>query len=781
MNGIGDDDGKIGTSQLMPDQDLLTIFSNMFCFHGCLNQNKTRFRSEPFKRELKKLFPKEKDFNIRCSGSLNESMYVPKYTEEMKIKSPDLDVMFIADTMCISDESSDDIPAEKTCVGTLVSTDLPAYFRISVCSDQRSFYSDELIFKNTKFVSSKQLLESVAKGLLSHALPNEKYIITGPSVMVPPDNYQDTSIPYESIDQVFALRCFSSRIVKYWLSRERKSNKWPPRYIIESVITKGCLLVPKGHPLSHEFDLLWRVSFSEVEVLLSKALTRQKRQCYLVAKYLIKGLDKCVISSYHIKTVFFWLLENDEFPSDMSLGEGVLQIIKELSKSLSSHSIPNYFIEGNNLLEHIPIDECLLLADELKLALSQPVLSFINSPQIKLVLKPMDLAGGEYTYDKVASAVRTYNSTKNKINLALVLRHLHFHLWTIGSVCLGQMDMYKMGLDLFRCLADVNIYLETPCKLTDLLVDEVKYGFKSSNVDRIVSAFIALRLLIGDEELQCKYIDIFNDDLSSFYCNAACKYHAYTAACEEVYYDCQFCEGECKCSEYSARCKYHTSICACDVKGDFDIEESIAETERLFEHSISLEPDQVASRVEYALFLQCEERFEEAVRMAKSAFDIAVKKNDFKSGHYFGIGEESRVDGNMGRLIGYLKFLQIPSVVLSYYIYTTCLCELGKREVNEKEFVLFENASYKAKGIERDHSLLMLGHTCLLLNEKSSAKKHFQQIQVTKENKDLIEENILICNGGEPEIAEFTWNFADRFQIDFKPFESEGGNKEANR
>ena len=117
-----------------------------------------------------------------------------------------------------------------------------------------------------------------------------------------------------------------------------------------------------------------------------------------------------------------------------------------------------------------------------------------------------------------------------------------------------------------------------------------------------------------------------------------------------------FCEGECKCSEYSAHCKYHISICACDVKGDFDIEESIAETERLFEHSISLEPDGVASRVEYALFLQCEERFEEAVRIAKLAFDIVVEKNDFKSGHYFGIGEESRVDGNMSRLIGYLMY-----------------------------------------------------------------------------------------------------------------------------
>ena len=261
-------------------------------------------------------------------------MYIHKFTEQKEKRSPDLDVLIIADTLCVSDEKNEKLHSEKTCVGILVSTDFPAYFKISVCPDKRSFFSDERIFKNTNFVSSKQLLESVIKGLISYPKTNTKFVITGPSVMIPQENYKDTSLDFESIDQVFAFRCFSSRIVKYWLSRERKSNKWPPRNIIESVITKGCLLVPKGHTLSDKFDLMWMVSFSEIEVMLAKTLTRQKRQCYLVAKYLIKGLEKCVISSYHIKTVLFWLLENDEFPSHMSLGEGVLLIIKDLSKSL---------------------------------------------------------------------------------------------------------------------------------------------------------------------------------------------------------------------------------------------------------------------------------------------------------------------------------------------------------------------------------------------------------------------------------------------------------------
>ena len=307
-----------------------------------------------------------------------------------------------------------------------------------MCPDKRSFFSDELIFKNINFASSKQFLEGVIKGLLSGPKTNKKYeyVVTGPSVMIPPENYEDTSIEFESIDRVFAFRCFSSRIVKHWFSRERKSNKWPPRHIIESVITKGCLLVPKGHPLSDEFDLLWRVSFSELKVLLAKTLTREKRQCYLVAKNLIKGLEKCVISSYHIKTVFFWLLENDEFPSLVSLGEGVLLIIKEISKSLSSHSILNYFVEGSNLLEHIPIDECLLLAEELNLVLSQPVLSFISSPQIKLVLKnTMRIVEDDYTFDKLASAVRTYKSAKTKLSLTPVLQILQNELNLIGLAC----------------------------------------------------------------------------------------------------------------------------------------------------------------------------------------------------------------------------------------------------------------------------------------------------------------------------------------------------------
>ena len=202
-----------------------------------------------------------------------------------------------------------------------------------------------------------------------------------------------------------------------------------------------------------------------------------------------------------------------------------------------------------------------MLADELKLVLSQSVLSFISSPQIKLVLKKtIDILEDDYTFDKLASAVRTYKSAKTKLSLTPVIRILQRKLNLIGLVCFKQMHLQKMDLDLFRCLVDVNTYLEIPCKITDLLLEEMGYEFKYNNMDRIVSVFLAHRLLISDEELQCKYFDNCNDIMSLVYCNAACKYHAYIVACDEAYFNCRFYEGECKCSEYSAHCKYHISI-----------------------------------------------------------------------------------------------------------------------------------------------------------------------------------------------------------------------------
>ena len=305
MNDVTDDNTKDCTAQLVTDKDIYIYIFKYTLLLWMLQTNYKQIYKWTFQKRIEKVISERKRLQHTLFWQF-EWEYV--HCQIYRAKGKKITWFRRFDHcwyyVCLRWEKWK-VHSEKTCVGILVNTDFPAYFKISVCPDKRSFFFDELIFKNTNFVSSKQLLESVIKGLLSDLKTNTKFVIAGPSVMILQENYKDTSLDFESIDQVFAFRCFSSRIVKYWLSREQKSNKWPPRHIIESVITEGCLLVPKGQPLSDEFDLMWRVSFSEIEVMLAKTLTREERQCYLVAKYLIKDLEKCVISSYHIKTVFF--------------------------------------------------------------------------------------------------------------------------------------------------------------------------------------------------------------------------------------------------------------------------------------------------------------------------------------------------------------------------------------------------------------------------------------------------------------------------------------------
>ena len=107
MNDVTDDNTEDCTAQLVTDKDLLTIFSNILCYYGCFNQSKSRFTNEPSKREFKELFTKEKDFSTRFSGGLNEIMYIAKFTEQKEKRLPDLDVLIIADTMCVSDEKNE--------------------------------------------------------------------------------------------------------------------------------------------------------------------------------------------------------------------------------------------------------------------------------------------------------------------------------------------------------------------------------------------------------------------------------------------------------------------------------------------------------------------------------------------------------------------------------------------------------------------------------------------------------------------------------------------------
>lgn len=160
------------------------------------------------------------------------------------------------------------------------------------------------------------------------------------------------------LDGVLALRCFDwPDCAGEWLKRKRKHN-WPSPNLIHICSTLGFLLVKVGHPNSSEQELQWRLSFSFQERLLVDQFNSVQFKCYIVLKYLKleiqdKNVCQLFLSSYHLKTAMFYLIENK--PSDFwkpeNLVSCVIAAFEMIHKWIETDNCPNYFIPDENMFE----------------------------------------------------------------------------------------------------------------------------------------------------------------------------------------------------------------------------------------------------------------------------------------------------------------------------------------------------------------------------------------------------------------------------------------------
>ena len=114
-------------------------------------------------------------------------------------------------------------------------------------------------------------------------------------------------------------------------------------------------VVPK--PRCPGDDQFCRISFSKQELLLARELPTQARDIYLSLKVFYKSKIKPIhpdIQSYHMKTAFYWWLEEQdpsqwewEFSPTNALIDSLIEKVKFF---LSSGHLPHYFIPSVNLL-----------------------------------------------------------------------------------------------------------------------------------------------------------------------------------------------------------------------------------------------------------------------------------------------------------------------------------------------------------------------------------------------------------------------------------------------
>lgn len=232
------------------------------------------------------------------------------------------------------------------------------------------------------------------------------------------------------IDYTPALRCRRwPDTASTWLCRQRHFE-WPGSDLTDTCKRIGCLFVHAGHPYSDEKHLQWRLSFSLQERILISQFNATQLKCYTLLKFIKKDIIRRFtatesLSSYHCKTVMFYMLENT--PADIWRVDNLLTCLCNCLKLLLTWSetgvCPNYFISEENLFEgRIQEQNRIILCQLLKGILTSDVkcLLEIKSDQLGCRLGHSLSQGVEYVNGPARGIVKS-TLLYNNINKVFVL------------------------------------------------------------------------------------------------------------------------------------------------------------------------------------------------------------------------------------------------------------------------------------------------------------------------------------------------------------------------
>ena len=182
-----------------------------------------------------------------------------------------------------------------------------------------------------------------------------------------------------SFDLVPGIKCDGFPLIAEGWQKRVEGRSWPPAQIVTLVISSGFHLVPKvSKKAGSDPSSSFRLAFNTAEKLLALGLTRFQRECFRVFKMYyyekLKQIPK-VLTTYHLKTVFFWILEN----SDASIWHEenraycIVLLLQYLKISLTKEILLHYFIPENNLFQYLDKNELKKVSEALEDVLTDPV------------------------------------------------------------------------------------------------------------------------------------------------------------------------------------------------------------------------------------------------------------------------------------------------------------------------------------------------------------------------------------------------------------------------
>lgn len=162
------------------------------------------------------------------------------------------------------------------------------------------------------------LTQQLLGGLFAKASPStptnesavvKHYTSTTPETLV---DHQSSKTIQSGIDLVPALKGRGwPKVAMAWAKRARA---WPSQDIVSKILESGFHVVVKSPPgYDDHVDQFFRLSFSRAELILSGDLNNIQRECYRCLKryyrHVMEGRQVKVITSYFLKTVLLWAIE----------------------------------------------------------------------------------------------------------------------------------------------------------------------------------------------------------------------------------------------------------------------------------------------------------------------------------------------------------------------------------------------------------------------------------------------------------------------------------------
>lgn len=196
-----------------------------------------------------------------------------------------------------------------------------------------------------EIVSSHEILRNVLQYEMNDPLAKKQH---GPAIM-------RTSVS-EDHDYVIGVQSeYWPKIAIEWIHRKRNFG-WPSQEMINSIVQKGCCIVPIGSSRNHTVDDDWRLSFCLAEKELVETFNHTQLLVYGVLKVIQKKIIDTnnvepLLCSYFLKTVIFWVVEETSFSfwTPQNILRCLYLCVERLLQFVINTNCPNYFVIGNNM------------------------------------------------------------------------------------------------------------------------------------------------------------------------------------------------------------------------------------------------------------------------------------------------------------------------------------------------------------------------------------------------------------------------------------------------